>query len=182
MMHGSIDPTLLRGVVLTQFVADHEVEGRRLEVDPDLTVLRSLHTTTVPLADGGVLRLREEQSPIATMWTLGGPRGWPPAGGDELLVLELGDGVVTVGAIDIDDIDDDADDRCVEAILEVVDPLLADGGSADPVGVVLAVLERDRTLLDGPRSPLQDLYELAGMIQHDGRLMRWETYQEQGWM
>lgn len=181
-MADSFDTSLLHGAVLTHFVADHEVEGRRLEVDPDLTVLRSLHTDAVPLADGGVLRLREEHSPFGTVWTLSGPRGWPPAGGDELLVVEIGDGLVTVGAIDVDDIDDDADDRCVEAIQEVVDPLLADGGSADPVAIILEVLRRDQALFAGPRSPLQDLYEMAGLIQHEGRLMRWETYQEQGWM
>lgn len=170
---------VLDGVVLTHFIASHEEDAGRLALQPDLGLLLALCADELPLVGGGVLSIVLESGPFDAMWTLGGPAGWlPRTTGDELLVLCLVSGEVAISTAEID-VDQTAarEEECVEAILQAHRPMAAAMGFSDPLTVLLTVLVDHPEHFRTPMSPVCDLFEEAGLIQHEDRLMTWDEYQ-----
>lgn len=170
--------SVLEGVVLTHFIAAHEQDAGRLALEPDLGPLLGLGNGQLPLRGGGALSIVHEAGPLGAMWTLGGPPGWLPTTlGEELLVFRVMSGAVAVSTAEVDE--EEAEVRelsCVEAILEAHNSMAAALGFSDPLTVLLTVLVDHPKLFRVPMSPVCDLFEAAGLIQHEDRLMAWETY------
>ncbi|CAN5183137.1 SEC-C metal-binding domain-containing protein [soil metagenome] len=174
------DPrSALDGIVLTHLVAGHEGDAGRLELEPDFSLLLVLGDEELPLVGGGALRIRHENSPFGAFWSLEGPPGWlPDHEGDELLALRLSGGEVALSVVHIDDeAVEGRDEAAVTAILDAHEQIAAALGFSDPHVVLLTVLVDHPELFRSPLSPLYELYELAGLVQHEDRLLSWEQYQ-----
>ncbi|WP_370327689.1 hypothetical protein [Euzebya sp.] len=171
--------SVLEGVVLTSFIAAHEEDGGRLELEPDFGLLLALGVAELPVVGGHALTIVHEMGPFGAMWTLGGPPGWPPKTvGDELLVLRLVSGEVAISTVEVDDEETAArEEECVEAILRAHHPVAEALGFSDPLTVLLTVLVDHPGVFRAPMSPVRDLFEQAGLIQDEDRLMTWEAYQ-----